>query len=41
MSKLKIGNLGQETPVMVFDVESIGLHGEGFAVGYVGSCPEC
>lgn len=22
-------------PVMVFDVESIGLHGEGFAVGYV------
>lgn len=24
-----------DSPIMVFDVESIGLHGEGFAVGYV------
>ncbi len=35
MSKLEIAKLGHETPVMVFDVESVGLHGEGFAVGYV------
>ena len=27
--------LGLGIPAMVFDVESIGLHGEGFAVGYV------
>lgn len=26
---------GKEMLYMVFDVESIGLHGEGFAVGYV------
>lgn len=26
---------GYEIPLMVFDVESIGLHGEGFAVGYI------
>lgn len=24
-----------DKPIMVFDVESIGLHGEGYAVGYV------
>lgn len=35
MSGLKIDQLGQATPVMVFDVESVGLHGEGFAVGFV------
>lgn len=27
--------LGHGIPAMVFDVESIGLHGEGYAVGYV------
>jgi hypothetical protein len=27
--------LGRSIPVMVFDVEAIGLHGEGYAVGYV------
>lgn len=27
--------LEKNYPIMVFDVESIGLHGEGFAVGYV------
>ena len=35
MSGLKIDQLGQATPVMVFDVESVGLHGQGFAVGFV------
>lgn len=25
----------KDTPIFVFDVESIGLHGEGYAVGYV------
>ena len=27
--------LGHGIPAMVFDVESIGLHGDGYAVGYV------
>lgn len=27
--------LAGKVPVMVFDVEAVGLHGEGFAVGYV------
>ncbi len=32
---IQLHKIGQETPLMSFDVESCGLHGEGFAVGYV------
>lgn len=33
--KIELNKLGEATPLMSFDVESCGLHGEGFAVGYV------
>lgn len=33
--KISLEKIGKEIPLMVFDVESIGLHGEGYAVGYV------
>lgn len=32
---MKIEDLGFAVPLLSFDVESIGLHGEGYAVGYV------
>lgn len=35
MTTIKAAELGRETPLMVFDVESVGLHGEGYAVGFV------
>lgn len=38
-----MSNITTSTPVFVFDVESVGLHGEGFAVGggvYIGGNPE-
>jgi hypothetical protein len=36
MSDTLIGSeIGREIPLIVFDVESVGLQGEGYAVGYV------
>lgn len=32
---IPLHQIGQSVPLMCFDVESCGLHGEGFAVGYV------
>lgn len=32
---IQLHQIGQSIPLMSFDVESCGLHGEGFAVGYV------